>query len=212
MFVTLNIPALFKKGTLKLIPSDDGQSLRRVAEATLVVEPFPASLAHELGEDIAGHLFDDANAIRVELEKINLRVRCGLQNVTVAHHEELAPVAKLSPVSIKDVSVARIEDKKMGRAWLSLSFVLVFSLEDKTARDFVLDEFGRTLFWTFAGMQDGLLEKAEIHDALARLGDPSGDGSTKASFGIAGGEMHEIDPEAHKAEAERLRKKAGRTH
>src|SRR3954468_1057115 len=103
MFLTENVPALFKKGTLKLVPSDEG-GLRRVAEAMLVIEPFPSNLAHELGEDIAGHLFDDEDAIRAELESIDLRVRCGLQSVTVQHHEDLEPCALLSPVSIRDVS------------------------------------------------------------------------------------------------------------
>ena len=36
MFVTENVPALFKKGTLKLQEMDDGY--RRVAEATLMIE------------------------------------------------------------------------------------------------------------------------------------------------------------------------------
>jgi hypothetical protein len=212
MFVSSNVPALFKKGTLKLLAGDAGTT-KRVAEATCVIEPFPAALAHELGEEMASHLFDDANAIRPELEGIDLRVRVGLQSITVRHHEELDPIGILSPVSIKDVSVQRIEDEKAGRAWLSCSFVLVFSLEEKAARNFVLDEFGKTLLWTFESMQGELLSKARLHEALARVGDPSGDGSTKASIGVSGGEMHEIDPQKHRAEAKRLRKQAGeQTH
>jgi hypothetical protein len=172
MFLTEKVPALFKKGTLKLVPAEDGPGLRRVAEAMLVIEPFPASLAHELGEDIAGHLFDDADAIRPELEVDRSARPVRLQACHgPAARRSASPVAKLSPVSIKDVSVARIEDKKTGRAWLSLSFVLVFSLEEKAARNFVLDEFGKTLLWTFEGLQRELLQEAELHDAAARLGE-----------------------------------------
>lgn len=210
MFLTDNIPALFKKGTLKLMAGEDGGT-RRVAEAQCWIEPFPARLAHELGEDIAGHLFTGDDAIRDELDAIDLRVRAGLQSVTVRHHEELKPCAELSPVSIKDVSVERIEDKKSGRSWLACTFVLVFSLETKEARNFILDEFGKTLLWSFRAIQAELLGKAELHDALARLGDPSGDGSTTASFGVAGGEMHTIDAKKHRAEAKRLREEA-KTH
>lgn len=78
MFTSSNIVAFFKKGTLKLAPNADGD-LRRFAEATLVIEPFSAELAHELGEDIAGHLFDHRDLIRDELESIDLRVGAGLQ-------------------------------------------------------------------------------------------------------------------------------------
>lgn len=212
MFVSQNVPALFKKGMLKLIAGDEGGK-KRVAEATLVIEPFPAALARELGEDMAGHLFDDGNIIRPELEGIDLRVRAGLQSITVRHHEDLDPIGILSPVSIKDVSVQRIEDEKAGRAWLSCSFVLVFSLEDKAARNFVLDEFGKTLCWTFESMQGSLLASARVHDALAGLGDPHGDGSITTSFGVSGGEMHQIDPKKHRAEAKRLRAEAAdKTH
>ncbi len=211
MFLSQNIPALFKKGMLKLTQTED--SYRRVAEATLVIEPFPAVLAHELGEEIAGHLFDDAGQIREELEGIDLRIRSGLQSVTVRQHEDLEPCALISPVSIKDVSVTRVEDKKNSRQWLSLAFVLVFSLEEKAARNFVLDEFGKTLLWTFDAMQRELLHEAKLHDALAKLGDPNGKGDTKTSFGVSGGEMHEIDPKAHRAKAKELRKAAGeQTH
>lgn len=169
MFLSENIQALFKKGTLKLQETDDG--LRRVAEATLLIEPFPAKLARELGEEIAVHLFDDKNVIRTELESIELNVRAGLQNVTVRHDEALEPLAVLTPVSVKDVKATVIEEKKSNRRWLSFSFVLVFSLENKQARNFVLDQFGRTLLWTFEAMQRDLLAKARIHEAAAALGD-----------------------------------------
>ena len=211
MFVSTMVPALFKKGTLKLVPATDGPGMRRVAEATLIIEPFPAHLAHELGEDIAGHLFGVDDQIRPELEGIDLRVRAGLQNVTARHHEELDPCARLSPVSIKDVSVARHEDEN--RVWLSLSFVLMFSLEGKAARNFILDEFGRTLVWTFESLQRELLTEAALHESIAKLADPAGDGSMTASFGIAGEEMHTIDAKAHKQKAKELREKAERqTH
>lgn len=206
MFLSGNIPALFKKGTLKLQDVDGG--VRRVAEATLVIEPFPARLAHELGEDIAGHLVTKDGSLRDELESIDLRVRAGLQSVTVRIDESMDPVAILTPVSIKDVNVSRVDEKKGQRSWLTCSFVLVFSLEDRAARNFVLDRFGQTLLWSFVGLQADLLKSAEMHETFARLADPGEDGQTTVSFGVSGGEMHTIDPKKHKAEAKRLRDKA----
>lgn len=206
MFLTTNIPALFKKGTLRLVPSEDGPGLVRVAEATCVIEPFPPHLARELGEGIAGHLFTDENAIRGELESIDLRVRAGLQNVTIRPGEALDPIAELSPVSIKDVTATVEEDKKSGKRWLSFSFVLVFSLESKPARNFVLDQFGHTLLWSFENIQLDLLERAAIHEAAANLG---ADGQTTLTG--PDGKAIEFNPEtsrAHRAEAKRLRQQA----
>jgi len=175
MFLSENVVALFKKGVLKLEKNDDGE-YRRVAEATCVIEPFPHTLARELGEEIAGHLFDDDHAIRQELESIDLRMRVGLQNVTVRPDEALEPIALITPATIKDVNATVVEDKKSGRRWLSFSFVLVFSLEKKAARNFVLDQFGRTLLWTFERMQGDLLATARIKEAGARMADVCGDG------------------------------------
>jgi hypothetical protein len=211
MFLSEKVPALFKQGKLKLVPTENGDSLRRVTEATLVIEPFPPALAHELGEDIAGHLFDEADKIRPELESIDLRVRCGLQTVEVAHHEELQAVARLTPVSVKDVSVTRIEDKKTGRAWLSMAFVLVFSLEEKSARNFVLDEFGRTLVWTFTAMQRELLNQAALHESIARLGE--GEGScTLSGDGLEPVTFNAETSKAHRDKAKQLRQAAKQAH
>lgn len=209
MFISDNVPALFKKGTLKLEETDTG--IRRVAEATLVIAPFPARLAHELGEDIAGHLFGEDGLIREELESIDFRVRCGLQTVTVRLDEALEPEAIIAPASIQDVSVTRVDQKKLQRTWLSCSFVLVFSLEERAARNFVLDQFGKTLLWSFQGMQADLLREASLHDSLAKLADPGGDGKTTVSIGVGGGELHQIDPKAHREKAKRLRD-AAKTH
>lgn len=204
MFLSDNIPALFKQGKLKLMAVEGG-GYRRVAECTCVIEPFPTTLAHELGEDIADHLVN-SDGIRPELEAIDLRLRAGLQSVRVRQHEELEPCAFLSPVSVKDVRVERIEDKKTQREWLSLSFVLVFSLEDKSARNFVLDEFGKTLLWTFTAMQPGLLADAAIHEAAARLGE--GGGATLSGPGIKPIKFNTETSKAHRAEAKRLRGQA----
>lgn len=168
MFTSPNVIALFKKGTLKLTQNDEGE-YRRMAEATLLIEPFTEAMARELGEEIAGHLFSDDGRIREELESIDLRVRAGLQHVTVRLDEALEPTAILSPASIKDVSCSLCEDRKAGKQWLSFSFVVVFSLEDRAARNFVLDEFGKSLLWSFERTQPELEGLARGKEALARL-------------------------------------------
>jgi hypothetical protein len=211
MFITENVAALFKKGTLKLVMTEDG--FKREAEATLVIEPFTPRLARELGDDIAEHLFTDNDEIRDELELIDLRVTVGTQNVVVRRHEELEPVAILSPCVIKDVSVKRCS-KKDEADWLACSFVVVFGLEDKEARTFVLDEFGKRLRWTFEAMQRDLLAQARLHDALATIADPDGSGETEVSITGPDGEVVRLDTDAakrHRATAKNLRQQA-RTH
>lgn len=208
MFITENVAALFKKGTLKLVPTEDGY--KREAEATLVIEPFTPALARELGEDIAAHLFTDDDEIRDELDAIDLRVRVGLQNVVVRRHEELEPCAILSPCTITDVAVKRCS-KKDEDDWLACSFVVVFGLEDKAARAFVLDEFGKRLRWTFEAMQRDLLATAKVHDALAKLADPTGRGDTTVTVTGPDGEPHTLDADAamrHRAAAKSLRQQA----
>jgi len=48
-----------------------------------------------------------------------------------------------------------------------------------------------------------------MHESIARVGDPSGDGKITCSVGVNGGEMVEIDPKAHREKAKALRKQAG---
>lgn len=204
MFTTENVMAVFKKGVLKLEKEEDGY--RRVAEATCVIEPFPSRLAKELGAEVAGHLFEDDDSIRPELEAIDLRIRAGLMNVTVRADRDLDPIALITPVSMRDVRVTRVEDKKTNAQWLSFQFVLVFSLEEKATRDFVLDRFGHQLLWTFERMQGDLLDRARLHEAAARLGEQG-----ETAIITPDGKRVEFNQEtsrAHRETAKNLRDKA----
>jgi hypothetical protein len=213
MFHSSNVSALFKKGTLKLIQNEDGE-WRRVAECTLVVEPLPVELARELGEEVASHLFTDEGRIREELESIDLRVRLGLQHVTARIDPDVErPAALISPVSVKDLSATRCEDKKTGREWITLSFVLVFSLEEKAARNFVLDRFGQALYWTFESMQRELEGIARTKEAAARLAKMGAEDGGDVTISIPGADPITLD----KTDAARLRQEAadlrkGRAH
>lgn len=159
MFVSEQVPALFKKGTLKLEKTEDG--FRRVAECTLMIEPFPLALARELGEEVAAHLFTDEGQIRGELESIELRPRMGLMRLSAQLDRAMEPVVELDEASVKDLSAKVMEDKASARRWLSFSFVVVFSLQGRAARNFVIDEFGKTLLWSFRPIQADLLASAK---------------------------------------------------
>jgi hypothetical protein len=209
VFLTKHVPALFKKATLKLLPTDDG--LRRICESTLVVEPFFPNLARELGDDIADHLFDDDDQIRPELEAIDLSVRCGLQRVVVTAHQDLDPVADLAACAIRTVQVKRMGDEKTGRYWLALTFVLVVTLDSQEARTFVIDGFGRELLWTFTAMQRELLNEAKLHDSIANML-PKGEGGTLTiSSGGKSATLTQEGAAEHRATAKKLRQQAGVT-
>jgi len=173
MFLTENVPALFKKATLKLVKGDDGGVVRAV-EAALVFEPFTPDLAREMGEDIAGHIFGEDDQIRAELSSVDLRPRVGALRITARPHVDL-PAIVLEPVGLRSVSAMVREDEKGGTRWVILTVTLVFSLESKVARDFVLDHFGRQLAWTFEPLQRELPD-LKVAQAMGRMASTVRDG------------------------------------
>lgn len=214
MFQTPNVSALFKKATLKLVKGDD-DTPRRVAELALVFEPFVAGLAREIGEDVASHLFDDADEIREELSSVALAPRVGLLRVTARAHEKAEGVT-LDNLRLPSLTASVKEDAKNGTRWIALTAVLDLSLETAKARGFVLEGFGRPLLWTFESMQRDLLEEANFVEAASRLAAAGGPGSS-VSFGIVnpdgsrekGATLTHADADRLKEKARDLRKQAG---
>lgn len=161
MFLSENVRVKFKRGNLKLIEQEG--SVERRAECVMVIEPFSQQLAAELGEETAAHLFDETKKIREELGKIELRLRSGLQRVTVRHHEELAPIIVIDSAFVKDCEATRVDVEKTGATFIRFNFTLCFDLADKGARNFLIEEFGSSLQLSFQAMQlplpDGEAEK-----------------------------------------------------
>lgn len=214
MFLSERIPVLFKKGALKLV--EDAGEIRRVAEATMVIEPFRKEWAHELGEDIAVHLFEPDGRIAEAVEAVDLRVNAGLQRVFVRLHQDLDPHVELGEVSIKDVAAQRVEDKKTGKVWLAFQFVLVFSLAERRHRNFAIDHFGTPLYLSFERLQRTVFEsdeaEARVKEAAARFAEAGGPDSS-VTVTVAGHDPVTVTPEDAKRlrqEANDLRKK--RTH
>lgn len=169
MFITENVSVLFKRAALKLTEDDDG-NLVRLAEATFLIEPFPKELAHELGEDVAMHLFEADGRIAEAVESVGLRVRVGLQTVMVRSAPGVRASAELLHCEVKECRAERIEEikkgKKTGRSWLSFQFVLAFDLHRREHRNFVIDEFGNQVYLSFLAEQRDLpLSGKDIIDA-----------------------------------------------
>lgn len=168
MFLSPNVRALYKGAKLRLVDGAEGPP-KRVAEATFVIDPFTATLASELGEDVRRHLYvDRKDEVRPELNAIDLDIRRPLQKILVRTHQELAPMAYLEPVAIGKCSADKQLSDKTGRTWLRFTFVLSFDLTTKEARNFCIDAFGAPLHMTFSDLQGSLLD-AEVRAAARAL-------------------------------------------
>ena len=169
MFLSPHVPCLLKSATLKLTKDET-----RLALVTCVVEPFRRELAAELGVDVVEHLFcqnpdrRDAEAPawipRPEVTEIGFALPLSRQLVGVVEHPELPSAYELRDVGIEKIRVAR-PDPELPR--LALSFVLVIVLESKDAINFVVHDFGRLVYLTFAAMQRDLPLDAVAASALS---------------------------------------------
>lgn len=154
MFLTPNIRSVFKRATLRREEREDG--VVRTARCVFLIEPFLPWMAHELGEDIAEHLFEntaDDSPIRSEITDVSFRLNVGLQRVTVRLHEDLAPVAALDGVVVEGLKVTRQEDEKAGRVWLSAAVTLDVALNGRQAIECVVRTFGEAACLSFTAMQ-----------------------------------------------------------
>lgn len=188
MFLTKNVQCLFKKAALKLETNDEGRECR-MCEATLVIGMLSIQLARELGDEIAGHLFDENGGMRHEVDNIMLHVDVGLQRVTFRSHWELEPVAILEPVSIKSLRATREEDLKKGTTWFELAVVVAFELTDKAARSLTIDHFGNPVFLTYESMQHALPLADRIADAITDPNNPAVQDFARKVAGSDGGSV-----------------------
>lgn len=207
MFTSENVPAFLKSVNLRLDKEGD-----RFAFCVFTIEPFMPHLAHELGEEVAEHLFEGAGPKalpRDEVGGIVFNLDFPRQRLAARSHEDLDPVAVLDHVGIGKLKVDRVEDED-GDAppILKLSFQVEIALNERRAIDFVVQHFGTALLLTFKPMQRDLpLDDAEslarVKESAARLAEAAGPGSSM-SFGLVGEEPVTLTPE----DAPRLRDEA----
>ena len=103
MFATRDVWMVFKAAKLAVVKDDKGVD-HRVAECQLVLDPFPLTLAHELGEDVALHCYTKAGALRPELSSITLDPRVPHQRMTVRGAKDTAGR------EIRDVEILDFEE------------------------------------------------------------------------------------------------------
>jgi hypothetical protein len=174
MFETACIPMLINKATLRR-EIDDEESYR-VADVTLLLEPFSRELAAELGEHIAAHLFED-DKMRPEVEKVSLSLGAPDQRVIVASAPDAPALAELKSVTIGALAVTR--KAKEDREWYREARI---DLRERTIREFLFHHFGEQRVFTFYPEQTALfgghgatLTNADTGEVLAEWNGGAGE-------------------------------------
>lgn len=147
MFLSKNLPLLFKNA--KLMVNEDNE---RFAAVTFVLEPFTPALAHELGDEVANHMYDSRGVVRPEFTKIGFQTQPGtrVQNLTVRAAPDAPGTTVIKPVVIDSYEVTKPDPEKER---LKLTISASFSLAEKTNRAFAIDRFGTGIYVTFQNAQ-----------------------------------------------------------
>ncbi|HWB15955.1 MAG TPA: hypothetical protein VG538_06060 [Vicinamibacterales bacterium] len=177
MFETACIPMLINKATLRR-EMDDEESYR-VADVTLLLEPFSRELAAELGEHIAAHLFED-DEMRPEVEKVNLSLNAPDQRVIVASAPDAPALAELKSVTIGALAVTR--KAKEDHEWYRATIEARIDLREREIREFLFHHFGELRVFTFYPEQTPLfgghgatLTNADTGEVLAEWNGGAGE-------------------------------------
>lgn len=166
MFETACIPMIIQRATLKR--ETDNDETYRVADLSLLIEPFGHGLAGELGEHIQTHLFAD-DAMRPEVEKATLGLRVPDQRVIVASAPDAPALAELKSVSIGSLVVSRRETED--RAWYRAVIEARIDLRERAVREFLFHHFGELRVFTFMDEQMTMFDghHATLTDADGRV-------------------------------------------
>src|SRR3990167_2516234 len=140
MFVTRDVWMVIKKATLTVAEDDTGVE-PRMAEFALVLDPFPITLAKELGEDVAGHVYSDEGVLRQEVSTITLDPRVPAQRMSATGavgHEGTV----IRNVDVLGLTLAKKSDEKSGTVWFRATFKVRFDLAPKLNREWIVRVFG----------------------------------------------------------------------
>jgi len=148
MFVTNALPFVIARATLKIEPNEDGID-RRVADLSLVFEPFPYAIAAEMDFALSEHLFTSSQQIRPELETVTLDPRAGLQRITVQSVPDAPVLATLNSARILELKVTKKDDPKNNRQWLKAALLVQIDLGERAVREFLFHHFGEVRCFTF---------------------------------------------------------------
>ena len=161
MFRTKNVWMVFKAAKLTVVEDDKGVD-HRMAECSVLLEPFPYELAQELGEAVAAHCYNDAGALRTELQTVTLDPRVPPQLMTVCGAVDV-PGTKIDHVEILGLAVSHQVDEDTAREWLKATIRIRFDFAPRIHREWLGMYFGQGGFFSFE------LEQQYLHDLVERV-------------------------------------------
>jgi hypothetical protein len=156
--------------TSKLIPVDiagarlnrsttDEDLLITIVELNIVIEPWPAKLLQELGDDAAAHVFLPDGRIKPELKTVKIRPTRGrlqqFQFSPALDAKESLAVA-IEPVLVSFFTFHRKESEKANEVWCKGIIRCELEYRDKSVREFLAKYFGQRVFLSTVGL-DGRL-------------------------------------------------------
>lgn len=157
MFSTRDVWMVVKAAKLSVV-EDDRNVEHRMAECQLVIDPLPSELAEQLGENVAGHLFNRDGMARHELATITLDPRVPKQRVSVRQVTD-GPHTEIRDVEVLSLTGARQEDEKTGKEWIKATVRVRFDLAPKVHREWLSMHFGYGLYFSFDVEQMDMLPK-----------------------------------------------------
>lgn len=157
MFQSPDVWMVFKAGKLATVEVDGVE--HRMAECSLVIEPFRLDLAEQLGESVRVHLYDDDARLRSELATITLDPRVPKQMMS-ARGAEGVPATEIRLVEILAMTCARQADEKTGEEWIKATIRVRFDFAPKVHREWIAMYFGLGFHATFEAEQLDMLSEA----------------------------------------------------
>jgi hypothetical protein len=155
MFRTKNVGIVVSGARLNRVTVNDEEDQLVVMETNLLIDPWPADLLRELGDDAAAHVFLSDGRIKPELRDVNIRpMRGALQRLLFRIALDGDPVT-IEPAVVQWLKFTRRE-KKSQSPWARGVIRVDLEFRDKAVREFLGTRFGQRVFLTSVALEGRL--------------------------------------------------------
>lgn len=137
-----------------MVNDEDDQLV--VMETNLLIDPWPADLLRELGDDAAAHVFLSDGRVKPELREVKIRpLRGTLQRLLFRIALDGDPTT-IEPAVVQWLKFTRRENKKAGTVWARGVIRVDLEFRDKAVREFLGTRFGQRVFLTSVALEGQL--------------------------------------------------------
>lgn len=122
-------------------------------ETNLLIEPWPADLLRELGDEAAAHVFLSDGRVKPELRDVKIRpTRGALQRLLFRIALDGDPTT-IEPAVVQWLKFTRREKKKTNAVWARGVIRVDLEFRDKAVREFLGTRFGQRVFLTSLALE-----------------------------------------------------------